>query len=289
MIVDMQSEKYKIAQYLVYKINEEEAVVQSQTTTTVINNEKMIQMLFLFENKEFITDNQLLDYFGDHKNQAVKFLINEGLISSEPYRNFDIESIIFIGIDQLNKDIFPRTIEGIKVIHSNINSLENDIKENCIVISYFNPYHVKMVDAIQSIIEKSIYKETIYQLNIFTYGMSIYVDNLYNSNWVVPNHRDHLGIIRTEKQSDENNLSYVDLLNYIYDKDPLFNIERPLEDDEQIFVLNFILTRIHLLVSLKSSDMLREYEILKIFEINLNERRIYKDTASFWELSEENE
>ena len=285
--MNMKSTNYKISQYLIYKINEEEAVVQSQTTTTVINNEKMQQLLFLFENEDYITDTQIEEIFESNTEPAIKFLLNEGLILRSPYRNFDIENIVFVATGHWNPKLFPNKIEGMDVKHASIDRLNIFLNKNTIIVSYLNPYHVGMVDEIQRQINESQYSETIYQLNIFSYGMSMYVDNLYNKSWEVPTHRDHLGIIRTEQKSEENNISYVDLMNHIYDRDPLFNIERPIDEDEQIFIINFLLTRLHSIVSLKSSDMLREYELLRMYELNLNERRVLKDTATFWELSED--
>lgn len=183
----------------------------------------------------------------------------------------------------MNLQYLPRKIGKIKV---NIYSYESigleAIKENSLIILLLNKYQPSYVD---HIIESSSPKNW-YIFTIFSYGFRYYMDNIYSLIWEVPKHRDHLGIIQTEISDTEDRISYKKLVDYIIDKDIKFNIEQPMDELDWLFLSNLIFIRVSEIFLMSNQTYVSDSELLKVFKIDIKNKKISEDSASYWELTQ---
>lgn len=114
----------------------------------------------------------------------------------------------------------------------------------------------------------------------------INMDNIYSLIWEVPKHRDHLGIIQTEISDTEDRISYKKLVDYIIDKDIKFNIEQPMDELDWLFLSNLIFIRVSEIFLMSNQTYVSDSELLKVFKIDIKNKKISEDSASYWELTQ---
>ncbi|WP_270329748.1 McbB family protein [Lactococcus lactis] len=275
--------KYRVCSYLIYDLSDKETVVQTDNSLSVITDKNMSIFLKRIENNDYISEQELHEEFSERFTSAKKYLLDKQIISEYSSLNFSVENIYFIYNGNMNLQYLPRKIGKIKV---NIYSYESigleAIKENSLIILLLNKYQPSYVD---HIIESSSPKNW-YIFTIFSYGFRYYMDNIYSLIWEVPKHRDHLGIIQTEISDTEDRISYKKLVDYIIDKDIKFNIEQPMDELDWLFLSNLIFIRVSEIFLMSNQTYVSDSELLKVFKIDIKNKKISEDSASYWELTQ---
>ncbi|MGT2680190.1 McbB family protein [Streptococcus ratti] len=277
-------DKFRIKSFLLYDINQHETVVQTNASISILKSQRMINFLKSIEDSHFITEQDILAVFEEKYESALHFLKSQAILTEDIDLNFSVQKIYFLYNGSLNEQFIPSTFDNILIEIKKLEEVKfESLAENSLVILMLNSYHTKYVKQLYNTINN---KQNIYLLSVFYYGFNYYIDNLYHSDWVVPTHFDHIGIIKTTLPDTEEHLSYNSLVEAILEKEPYFSNERNLNDMEQIFLINTVMVRIYELFSIDDKEVLSQSSLLETVEINLSNRKISKDSAIFWELLE---
>ncbi|MEX2803898.1 McbB family protein [Streptococcus sp. H31] len=277
-------EKFKIKPFLLYDINQDETVLQTDASLSILKNRQMIDFLKTIEDASFISSQDVLAVFKEKYESALQFLKSQTILTEAIDLNFSVQKIYFVYNGKLNEQFIPRSFDNVSVEIKKLDEIVPEtIDDNSLLVVMLNSYHTRYVKQLYDTVNS---KPNSFLLTVFYYGFKYYIDNVYHADWSVPSHFDHIGLIRTTLPDAEEHLSYHSLVSAILEKEPYFNNEKRLSDIEQIFLINTVMLKIYELFSMDDKEALSQSSLLETVEINLSTRKIARDTAIFWELLE---
>lgn len=278
--------KYTVSQFITYKLNETQSVIQSDESIVILKNPEMCKFIKNIESRNIIDEEVVYSFFKDKSQKAIEYLTRNKIIKELTPLDFNIQSVYFVANDKYILNSIPDSlvIDNILCNKIGFENFLNSENLNGLYVFVLNKYNKKLV--------KKIYKKInqdkgSFALTSFFYGFNYYIDNLYNVEWKNPNHFDHLGYIQSQILNDPANATYQNIVDVIFDYDSNFYLETPLNDNTMLKVLYLLVTKVEKILSLEHIEQVlttRDLLEVEMYDYKLNQ--LYKDTAMFWELNE---
>lgn len=277
-------QEFVIKNYICYEVSEF-LVIQTEDAILKIFNENMKKFLKDYETKKIVSIIELKNYFSTEVlNNALLYLQENGLLQTYQEMNFDIQRLVAISNDKnvlyeldkyLESDVFSKSKVETITFEQFIN---DDVQKNDFLLCILNPYSTELVKKVY----KKMENKEAYLLLGYPYNFEFFFDNIYNYYWSNPNHFDHIGFIDERSFSEDNNMTYKELLDLVFSSD---------SDKKSINfsykTMNIIMHEIILLLDkylYLNSVNLRADELMNVFKIDYTSGKVQKDSAIFWEL-----
>ncbi|MGX7412758.1 McbB family protein [Enterococcus caccae] len=185
----MISLEFEVKPYLIYSLNEEETtIVQTRESSFATKSAELIEFLSYLEiNKiEKISFEDMITMFGSHDlaQSSIEFLLSYSIL--KPFQTKYLtkkEEITFFSNDDSFNDLVNIFWKDRNVDSQELKEFELFDKENNLVIVSLNPFSLKQLKEIVSLIKKD--SSNIYKF-IFPYGHGVYLSNYYSPLWGNP-------------------------------------------------------------------------------------------------------
>lgn len=278
--------KYTVNQFIFYRLNEKQSVIQSDESITILKDPEMSKFIKSIESKNFLAEDDIYSFFGDRSKKAINYLTRNKIIQEMAPLNFNIKKLYLVTNDLyiLNSTPDNLLVQNIKCEKLSFDTFLKQKASEGLYIFILNKYNKKLVTNIYNKINKN---SNSFTLISFFYGFNYYIDNIYNVEWKNPNHFDHLGYIQSQILNDPANAAYQNIVDVIFDYDSNFYLETPLNDNIMIKILYLLISKIEKLLSLEHIEYtLTTRDLLEVEMYDYKLNKVYKDTAMFWELNQ---
>lgn len=279
------SENYRVASYIIYKVDSGSWVVQTRNKINIITDEDLAYVLEKIMHKTIITSENLASILDINKSKATaiyEYLEANELITSMPKLNFKLTKSLFATNDKKIYEFFKNNYFDEFKFFKNVNEI--NIKPNQLAVVILNPYNPDMVRSIYKNIKKQEL-DTSYLILGYFYNFHFYLDNLYNINLMLPNHFDHISYTQASLYSNETNYTYQDLVDIIFERDPKFNLTFPIQWTDLIAISDILMNVVLSIFDMDDSTNLYFNDIvLQTNDFDMQTRTNRVDTANYWEM-----
>lgn len=271
---------YRVAQFAVYKLDDQSWVLQTTERINIIKNIKLVRFLKEIMYRRYITNNillQLKEKYEDIFDNIMKYLQDNEILLPLKKLNFNLQSVRLVTNDEKIYNFFNDHYFDQAIL---LRDLKNIDFKNSLLVVILNPYNPEIV--------RKIYKELSnnnFLILGYFYNFNFYLDNIYHPELELPDHFDHIKYIQTKIYSNKTSYTYQDLVDIIFEKDPNFGLIYPISWVDLIMISNLVLERVLTVFDLdKDINLYLTQEILKIEELNMKTYKKTEDFAEFWEM-----
>lgn len=272
---------YQVTSFTVYPLDVEKWVLQTSKTINIIDNVLLVNVLKEVKNYKYITlkrlslliDNEIIF------SKIIRYLEDSGIIRPLKKLNFSLQKSLLVTNNSDIFNFFQSHYFDKVILFKDVDTLE--FSDNELIVAILNPYNPKMVDKLYD----KVCSISSYLLLGFFYNFKFYLGNIYNSDLELPNHFDHLKYIQSGIYSEQTNYTYQDLVNIIFEKDPTFNLEAPLNWSDIVMVSRLILQRVIKIFDLDNNvNLYMNDVVIRVQEMNMKTYEIIDDFANYWEM-----
>lgn len=260
---------------------DENIVLQNVHNIYIIKDKAMIELIkYLDENGVQIIDKELLDrFFIDKIDAATKFLVGNKIIEKVKAKAINYDKVRIFSNDNIISKSIEFNSSGIqkKILLHEINDISDDsiheMKEDlCVLI--LNPFNYHLMTSLIS----KFQKENILVRVCFYYNNKFYLSNYYKREWYNPCPLcffAHLESCLRSESKHYNTTSFQTILDLIYSKKPMFNIQNLFTNYAALSVVQSILRGI---------ENIDNKDIIGIIAIDINSNTLVYEQALHWEL-----
>ncbi|WP_436889256.1 McbB family protein [Mammaliicoccus sciuri] len=275
---------YNIKTYLLYRLNDFEVILQNHLGIVRIKEQRMIDFLYHIDDEVLreISKNKIEEYFGSDTYQAIEFLEKNKVLSNVKKTDFNFDKIFLFCNEKQQLSYLNEIMneKKIKVIYGMIEEIEKYELDNSLVLVFQNPYNKirsrKIIEYINQFEDNLLIMSYIYN-NVF------YIDNVYTKELNNPCHFCNMGFIESQiRSSEDDQISYQDLIDEIYEIDDKFEVNHPLTIINNLKISIYLYD--FLIIYLDNNKKLSNRDILNCFRFDLNKNIKMTDTAIHWEL-----
>lgn len=290
-MITLDRETYELCNYVFHELTSGEIVVQNKEGIVRIKDPVLGNLIKEWDthNGSTIPLNDLNDNFGERAQQALDFLLQYKIIEKRETPNFNLTGINIISNSAFfiehSKDMYLYDYgDKLNIRFSDYDDIE--LEKNELVILFLNPYNKHEAS---EIVKKVNSEENTISLISYVYNNTIYIDSLYSKKWYKPCHFCHIGHIETQLRTNHTgNISYQQIIDFIYHEDSQFKVESPLQVKD-INILSCIISNIlDKFITRGSNKFLFNHESLEdmnyAYAIDLNTKEVSSDVSIFWEM-----
>lgn len=268
------TQMYEINGFIIFNTEDSTIILQNELGIVQVDNRRMIEFLCFLDTKtsKFLVSNvDLNKWFGSELENALTFLLTNGILKKKNPLNFDIKKVVFYSNDKSMDHLFDEylkreapnefiRIEGLKNL---------PIDEHTLLITFINPLSFEQMDLIYEEVKKH---DSIWSLS-YPYNNDIYFNNIYRWSWHVPCYKCVLaGLQNRERVDIFDEVSYQKIIEELYEQYPSFEPEIKLSftDSIRIFsLLDFILDSLIYRRKSKEIDRTGNTNLLDVYQLNL--------------------
>ena len=284
--------KFNINNFIYHTLPNQNIIIQTNQSILQISEPIIISFLIKVDELSLsIIDYTTLEkYFNDETDEIISFLLEYNIIETPKKLNYKIKRILFYSNDEIINSILSLSNSNVKdglslELIDDLDLIKKSLSKDDLLITYFKSYNSRTMRELLNLVTE---KECML-LNSYSYGDSIFIDNLFKKEWGVPCHFCNISLIKDNLRSTQDEeLSYQNFVDSILQKDNNFEIEKLLNTNQVFFLLNNLLRTIdrHIIrynnKSLTSEESMAD--VLNVIRLDLERNSVTKDTAIHWEL-----
>jgi McbB family protein len=239
---------YKIKPYLLFDLEGGKGkALQNNTSTVVVTSPAMARFLEALETNRTLIDSEesLKDYFPNNTEQALQFLLSNGIIYEYQKPVFTFEDIHIISNSKVFSDVFglffSDIFEGIK-FHNDFSYGDkiDFLDDDSLCIIFLNPFSLgkfeKLVDSVS--VHNCIVKVAFY------YNHSLYLSNYHKPSWKNPCPKCFFYSLEAQLRSEnkiEGSYNFQTLVDILYLKEIKFDFACVLKPYHLLGMMNTML------------------------------------------------
>ena len=278
-------EIYEITQFLIIEINKDDAVIMTDSNVVNLTNSFMIEFLKEIEwyQKNEVSYSFISDYFKEDTDEAIEFLMNNGLLSLKKNKELKYKKVNYIVNDMRIFELLSINTKGIntdlrieysKSIRDTLNIIKNNVEEEDYTIIVMNPFNFK---DLHKIVEASKDRDLMIKV-VFFYNYSFYFTNVYKDTWGTPCPICFFSNLEATLRGEAKFSSYDNfqtIMDIVYSKKETFLVGYNYRE----YQLSFLIS--NLIFEVKE---LKDHDICIVKRIDMNYNSIECDSAYHWEL-----
>lgn len=278
-------EIYEITQFLIIEINKDDAVIMTDSNVVNLTNSFMIEFLKEIElyQKNEISYSYISDYFEEDTDEAIEFLMNNGLLNLKKTKELKYKKVNYIVNDMRIFELLSVNTKGIdtdlrieysKSIRDTLSIIKNNVEEEDYTIIVMNPFNFK---DLHKIVEASKDRDLMIKI-VFFYNYSFYFTNIYKDTWGTPCPICFFSNLEATLRGEAKFSSYDNfqtIMDIVYSKKETFLVGYNYKE----YQLSFLVS--NLIFEVKE---LKDHDICIVKRIDMNDNSIEYDSAYHWEL-----
>ena len=278
-------EIYEITQFLIIEINKDDAVIMTDSNVVNLTNSFMIEFLKEIElyQKNEISYSYISDYFEEDTDEAIEFLMNNGLLNLKKTKELKYKKVNYIVNDMRIFELLSVNTKGIdndlrieysKSIRDTLSIIKNNVEEEDYTIIVMNPFNFK---DLHKIVEASKDRDLMIKV-VFFYNYSFYFTNIYKDTWGTPCPICFFSNLEATLRGEAKFSSYDNfqtIMDIVYSKKETFLVGYNYKE----YQLSFLVS--NLIFEVKE---LKDHDICIVKRIDMNDNSIEYDSAYHWEL-----
>lgn len=284
----MENTKYQIAKYIIFSLQNGDAVVQNQDSIVIVNNHLMIDMLSNWDRQRVreVSLKEISDYFNDDAKEALEFLTGYNILKEIKPRLIDIDKISILSNHDEVGNFIEKTIredygDKFQINSYNLSNLPSSEGKEFLIV-FLNPYSKKIGKFLKERQEKNPQSKLIFS---YVYNSNFYIDCLYAPEWKVPCHECHIGHIQSQSYLEEDkNMTYQQIIDILYSSEEDFKIEMPLTGLQKINITKLLLNKVYKYVNDLYVSRLHPQELSNCTLLDLSTMKHWEDTSIHWEM-----
>lgn len=278
-------EIYEITQFLIIEINKDDAVIMTDSNVVNLTNSFMIEFLKEIElyQKNEISYSYISDYFEEDTDEAIEFLMNNGLLNLKKTKELKYKKVNYIVNDMRIFELLSVNTKGIdtdlrieysKSIRDTLSIIKNNVEKEDYTIIVMNPFNFK---DLHKIVEASKDRDLMIKV-VFFYNYSFYFTNIYKDTWGTPCPICFFSNLEATLRGEAKFSSYDNfqtIMDIVYSKKETFLVGYNYKE----YQLSFLVS--NLIFEVKE---LKDHDICIVKRIDMNDNSIEYDSAYHWEL-----
>lgn len=281
--------KYNLNNYIIFEIDQDNAVVQNQDGILQVQDEEMVSFLkYLDENnRKEITKVYLEEIFRDRLDEATEFLTLNRIIEEKKVINLEVMTICIYGDDEfisnlIFSSLFEKYGHTLTVIQKPVQDISEEVINNELAIVILTSYNRARAKKIRDIFMNQTH--SILSMNYY-YNGNFYMDNLYNLKWRNPCHICNIGQIESQlRVNNHNGISYQQMIDLLYSEYEDICIESPMLISQKINIASNILRLQYDFINDGNYSLFHPQNMNEVRMVDISSSKEYKDNALHWEM-----